>query len=58
MKVPLVLGALSYLVSSALGFGVTESGDDFIVDTSAGLVFTGKSYGLIGNTGSAADHEL
>lgn len=36
------LCALATLVSSVLGWTVTVSGNDYIVDTSGGLTFTGK----------------
>ncbi|PBK70971.1 polysaccharide lyase family 4 protein [Armillaria solidipes] len=34
---------LASLCSTVAGFGLTESGDSYIVDTSAGLIFTGAS---------------
>lgn len=32
---------LLFLTTFVVGFGLTESGNSYIVDTSAGLIFTG-----------------
>lgn len=39
----LALASVHLWVSSAHGFGLTESGNKYIVDTSGGLIFTGKT---------------
>lgn len=38
---PLVVSALPF-IGSALGFGLVESGNNFVVTTDGGLVFTGE----------------
>ena len=41
MKLFFYTSVLASVVTTASGFGLTKSGNNFVVDTSGGLVFTG-----------------
>jgi hypothetical protein len=46
MKLLLLLSAVASVFTATLGFGLTESGNSYIVDTSGGLIFTGRLQSL------------